>query len=73
LRERYRGPREYREIQGDNRRLHDLICTVQEIPKLVLRIIGRAGDKLRDILKKKNMYEGQRKIQADAAWRLGDA
>jgi hypothetical protein len=22
-----------------------------------LRIIGRAGDKLRDILKKKNMYE----------------
>jgi hypothetical protein len=38
-----------------------------------LRIIGRAGDKLRDILKKKNMYEGQRKIQADAAWRLGDA
>jgi hypothetical protein len=38
-----------------------------------LRIIGRAGDKLRDILKKKNMYERQRKNQADAAWRLGDA
>jgi hypothetical protein len=33
IRERYRGPRDYREIQGDKRRLHDLISSFNKIYK----------------------------------------
>jgi hypothetical protein len=38
IRERYRGPRDYRKIQGDNRRLHDLISSFNKITNFVINI-----------------------------------
>jgi hypothetical protein len=47
IRERYRGPRDCREIQGDKRRLHDLISCFNKISNFVINI-EVPGNKVRN-------------------------